>query len=208
MSGLYQIQPDSNMLLDSVYCQVIDGIGYTLIQRRVDGLQGFNRGWIEYKVGFGNMYGDFWVGNDFLHALTKYNDYGLHIDIWDWEGNRTYAEYNVFTIGDENSRYSLHVSGYSGTAGDSLSYHDGMKFSTEDHDNDVSDRNCAADNKGGWWYSGCYFSNLNGAYHLGWYSPNLSSFADGVVWYTLRDSDRYSVRKVEMKIRRHTNGHD
>lgn len=203
LSGLYRVKPGPSFPLDYVYCEFIDDVGYTLIQRRVDSLQGFNRGWLEYKVGFGNMYGSFWAGNEFIHALTKDDAFGLRIDIWDWEGNKTYAEYELFSIQDESNRYALHVSGFQGDAGDSLTYHDGMKFSTVDHDNDLSDRNCAADNNGGWWYSGCYYSNLNGAYHVGWYSHTQSTFADGIVWYSLKDSDRYSVRKVEMKLRRH-----
>ena len=58
--------------------------------------------------------------------------------------------------------------------GDSLSYHDEMAFSTEDSDNDLHRRNCAVDNKGGWWYHSCYSSNLNGIYHTGWYSQVLT----------------------------------
>ena len=54
--------------------------------------------------------------------------------------------------------------------GDSLSYHDEMAFSTEDNDNDLHRRNCAVENKGGWWFNSCYSSNLNGVYHTGWYS--------------------------------------
>src|SRR5678815_1828473 len=53
--------------------------------------------------------------------------------------------------------------------GDSLSYHDDMVFSTEDVDNDLHMRNCALDNKGGWWFNSCFSSNLNGLYHLGRY---------------------------------------
>ena len=55
-------------------------------------------------------------------------------------------------------------------AGDSLTWHNGMKFSTFDVDNDIYDgTNCAEIHKGGWWYKGCmvipnfililYFSN-------------------------------------------------
>ena len=40
--------------------------------------------------------------------------------------------------------------------GDSLSYHDTMAFSTEDNDNDMFRRNCAEENKGGWWFNDCY----------------------------------------------------
>ena len=198
-SGIYQIQPSESLPVDNVYCEIVNNTGYTVIQRRTDGLQNFDRGWLQYKVGFGNLYSEFWAGNEFLHEMTKDGKYGLRVDIWDWEGNRTFAEYDKFTISDEASRYTLHVAGYTGNAGDSLTYHDNMKFSTEDLDNDLHMRNCASENKGGWWYSSCYFSQLNGVYHTGWYQSN---FADGIVWYTLKDSETYSLRKVEMKLKK------
>ena len=55
-------------------------------------------------------------------------------------------------------------------SGDSLSYHDGMMFSTSDSDNDLDIRNCASENKGGWWFNSCYSSNLNGLYRIGNYT--------------------------------------
>ena len=201
-SGAYKVKPASNLPLDTVYCDISGTMVYTVIQRRVDGLQSFDRGWLEYKFGFGSVYGEFWLGNEHIHALTSNGSYRLRLDILDWEGNMTYVEYDTFRVADENSRYELHISGYRGNAGDSLSYHNNMKFSTKDLDNDIHKRNCASENKGGWWFNGCYFSHLNGVYHVGWYTQAKYTFADGIVWYTLKNSDRYSLRKVEMKLRR------
>lgn len=48
--------------------------------------------------------------------------------------------------------------------GDSLSYHQGRPFSTEDRDNDVAVTNCATSYKGAWWYKNCHRTNLNGKY--------------------------------------------
>ncbi|XP_076063330.1 techylectin-5A-like [Oratosquilla oratoria] len=85
---------------------------------------------------------------------------------------------------------------YTGDAGDSLSYHCGNKFSTHDKDNDENSQSCAVRYKGAWWYKSCHFSNLNGKYLKG----PMESDADGVIWRTFRGV-RYSLRKVEMKIR-------
>ena len=38
----------------------------------------------------------------------------------DKDGNSAYASYSTFYIGDSNTDYTLHVSGYSGTTGDFL----------------------------------------------------------------------------------------
>lgn len=79
-----------------------------------------------------------------------------------------------------------------------------MAFSTEDVDNDLHMRNCALDCKGGWWFNSCLSSNLNGLYHLGRYpdrQPSDGAFTDGIVWYTLKESEFYSLKRVEMKVR-------
>jgi hypothetical protein len=95
---------------------------------------------------------------------------------------------------DNGTHPSLYCS--SGTAGDSLSWHRGMAFSTKDRDNDKWGKNCAAVNKGAWWYNACHHSNLNGLYHHG----KHKSTADGVNWKTWKGY-YYSAKRAEMKIR-------
>ncbi|KAK6179936.1 hypothetical protein SNE40_012183 [Patella caerulea] len=201
VSGVYSIKPDGTLFMDTVYCEMVNKTGYTVLQRRVDGLLNFNRRWLEYRYGFGNPYAEFWIGNDKMHALTTQKQYILRIDIWDWEGNKAYAEYNSFSVEDAEQQFRLHIGGYYGDAGDSFSYHDNMVFSTEDVDNDLHTRNCAAENKGGWWFNSCYSCHLNGIYHTAWYPQAQSKYADGISWYTWKDSEFYSLKKVEMKIR-------
>lgn len=79
-------------------------------------------------------------------------------------------------------------------AGDSLSYHKNMTFSTKDHDTDHW--NCAKRFKGGWWYKSCHFSNLNGLYSQG---ANIH-FGTGVNWKTGKGY-QYSYKCSEMKFR-------
>ncbi|KAK7496838.1 hypothetical protein BaRGS_00011818 [Batillaria attramentaria] len=127
--------------------------------------------------------------------------YLLRVDLEDWEGRRYWAEYSQFTVGPASDNYRLRVSGYTGDAGDSLSLHDNMAFSTEDVDNDLHTRHCAAENQAGWWFHSCFSSNLNGVYHTAWYSPVTSNYADGVVWFTLKDSEFYSLKSVHMMLK-------
>ena len=142
--------------------------GWTVFQRRMDGTVHFYRSWADYVKGFGDLNGEFWLGLNKVNRLTK-NSTNLRVDLEDFEGNKKYATYNSFQVGNAVTKYTLHVSGYGGNAGDSLSNHDGMKFSTYNQDNDVYSGNCAARFKGAWWYGCCHHSNLNGLY-FGWLS--------------------------------------
>ena len=201
MSGLYIIKPDHQPEFQ-VYCDMdTNGGGWTVFQRREDGSVDFYRYWTDYQQGFGNLSGEFWLGLDKIHRLTS-TATQLRVDMQDFEGNSTYAQYSSFSVGDSASNYTLSVSGYNGTAGDSLTenifgfVHNGQQFSTRDQDNDMWSGNCAQMYKGAWWYRNCHDSNLNGLYHHG----SHSSFADGVNWYTWRGHN-YSLKFTEMKLR-------
>ena len=202
-SGIYTIQPDSQPAFQ-VYCDMeTDGGGWTVFQRRMDGSVNFYRNWTDYQQGFGNLNREFWLGLEKIHRLTS-TATELRVDMQDFEGNSAYAEYTSFSVGDSASNYTLTVSGYSGTAGDSLAHHagdsfgghNGYQFSTRDQDNDPDASNCARLYKGGWWYRNCHRSNLNGLYHGG----SHSSYADGVNWYTWKGY-YYSLKFTEMKVR-------
>lgn len=56
--------------------------------------------------------GEFWLGNDHLHFLTKTKDMILRIELEDFEGVREYAKYDQFYVANEFLRYRLSVSGY------------------------------------------------------------------------------------------------
>ncbi|XP_034473416.1 microfibril-associated glycoprotein 4-like [Drosophila innubila] len=171
------------------------GGGWTILLRRMDGSVNFYRTWTEYKEGFGDLNGEFFLGLDKIHALTADTNQELLVVLEDRQGNETYELYESFAIGDEDQQYVLHTLGEaSGTAGDSLSAHLDMKFSTFDRDNDTWEKdNCAVLTTGAWWYSKCHFSNLAGTY-------NDDSNQKGVNWFHFKGHD-YSLKRAVMMIR-------
>ena len=192
-SGVYSIDPDGKGSFD-VYCDMrTDGGGWTVFQRRQDGSVDFYRGWNDYKSVFGQLTAEFWLGNDKIHRLTASRASSLRVELEDWNGVKVYAKYGGFNIGDEQTQYRLEVSSYSGTAGDSLAYHNNMAFSTKDRDNDINSfGNCARHFTGAWWYKNCHESNLNGKY-------GNKQGRRGLDWYYFRYG--LSLKFIEMKLR-------
>ena len=86
-----------------------------VFQRRVDGSVNFYRDWADYRAGFGNLNGEFWLGNDNLHLLTKNHNLKLKIELKSPGGEFAYADYDEFWLDEETNQYKLHVSGISGT---------------------------------------------------------------------------------------------
>ena len=200
-SGVYNIQPNNTNSSFNVYCDMeTDGGGWTVLLKRRDGSVDFYRNWTDYKSGFGNLEGEHWLGLDNMHLLTNLTGVTaqLRVDLADWEVNTSYAKYDQFLVGDEDSNYTLSVSGYqsASTAGDSLAYHNGQRFSTPDRDNDASGHHCAVYHHGPWWHRNCYSSLLTGKYYTSggpWPRPH------GIIWYHWRGI--HSLRIAEMKIR-------
>ncbi|KAM8751041.1 uncharacterized protein AB9X84_012737 [Acanthopagrus schlegelii] len=212
-SGVYLVTPDLRSRSFSVFCDMeLDGGGWTLLQRRQDGSVSFNRTWDEYRSGFGELDGgEFWLGNNMIHVLTRDRDMMLRVELEDFDGVMEYAEYEQFKVASERWRYRLSVDGYSGTAGDALRFsksydHNNRAFTTPDRDHDrYPSGNCGAYYSSGWWFDACMAANLNGKYYVGKYK----GVRDGIFWGTWRNisteyyptNDRQSFKTVRMMIR-------
>ncbi|KAM6902406.1 tenascin-like isoform 8-T8 [Xenentodon cancila] len=193
-SGLYTIYigGEDNQPIQ-VYCDMTtDGGGWMVFLRRQNGKVEFFRNWKNYTAGFGNMNEEFWLGLSNLHKITSLGHYELRVDLKD-HGEAAYAQYDKFTIGEPRSRYKLYIGAYSGTAGDSMIYHQGRPFSTYDNDNDIAVTNCALSYKGAFWYKNCHRVNLMGKY-------GDSSHSKGINWFHWKGHE-HSIEFAEMKIR-------
>ncbi|XP_060591580.1 fibrinogen-like protein A [Ruditapes philippinarum] len=193
-TGLFKIYPiGSNGFMVRCDMDTQPG-GWTVFQRR-ESNSDFEKDWEAYKEGFGQLANNFWLGNDKIWKLTSRGLYKLRVDLIDQNGSEGYAEYSSFSIGNESTKYVLNIAGQSGTADDSLIVgHNGMMFSTIDRDNDTYFRSCVYLFKGGWWYSDCQVSNLNGPY------GNVRCNR-GMTWKQWRGNCVF-MKFTEMKIRR------
>ncbi|KAI5613047.1 tenascin-like isoform X1 [Silurus asotus] len=193
-SGLYTIylRGDENQPLQ-VYCDMTtDGGGWIVFVRRQSGKLDFFRNWRNYTAGFGDMNDEFWLGLSNLHKITSLGQYELRVDLRD-KGEQAYAQYDKFAVSEPRGRYKVHVGGYSGTAGDSMTYHNGRPFSTYDNDNDIAVTNCALSYKGAFWYKNCHRVNIMGRY-------GDNSHSKGVNWFHWKGHE-HSIEFAEMKIR-------
>ncbi|NXL36596.1 ANGP4 protein, partial [Glaucidium brasilianum] len=209
------------------YCDMeTDRGGWTVIQLRVNGSLSFQRNWREYKQGFGDAAGEYWLGNEAVHLLTSRATYTLRVELRDWEGGQVYAHYGKFQLGSERQLYRLSLQDYSGTAGQQSGMAlQGTRFSTRDADNDNCLCKCAQMLSGGergeggdaqvapmgaqgatfpprclltgWWFDACGLSNLNGIYYPA--RHNIRKL-NGIRWHHFQGPS-YSLKGTRMLIR-------
>ncbi|XP_069805638.1 fibrinogen-like protein 1 [Dendropsophus ebraccatus] len=208
-SGIYRIQPKSASFSSLVYCEMSELGGWTLIQMH-DGSDtlDFDRLFEDYRNGFGDLKGEHWLGLEYMYLLTHQPDRSakLHISLGDFSGNESYAEYNPFSVGNEDLHYKLSAGKYSGTAGDAFhgrgeANQHGSNFGTRDHPTDNCNRKCKLGDMrflscgdifhSGWWYNACGSANLNGVWRS---PPRHKDYLSSVSWPTwkVRESLKFS----------------
>ena len=130
----------------------------------------FQRKWREYVKGFGDLHTEFWYGLEEIYYLTKNGQWEMRVDYQESNKLRYYIQYNQFGLGSANQQYSLAVGEFFNGEGSDYWFNqqgdrayvlNGMRFSTEDNDNDRSSGNCAVNQRSGWWYNECALLNIN-----------------------------------------------
>ena len=169
-SGLYFVQPGI-----TVFCDMnLLGGGWTAILRRLNKSQEFlSKTYQDFKYGFGDFSGNFWLGLDVLHDLTSAHQHELYIGMEDSDGNLPFARYNEFSVGNKKSGYQLSLSTYNAkasdwtSAGDSLArHHNGQKFSALGME---GGSNCGS-RYGGWWYKSCNVEAVSSCNYMKWFT--------------------------------------
>lgn len=74
----------------------------------MDGSIDFNSDWDSYKNGFGNLDGEFWLGNEKIHTITTQQNYEIKIDFTITVLNAAvFLQYDLFRISTEADDYKL-----------------------------------------------------------------------------------------------------
>ncbi|KAK2182475.1 hypothetical protein NP493_351g01015 [Ridgeia piscesae] len=190
VSGVYEVYLVKARKFVRVFCNMdSDNGGWMVFQRRQDGSVDFYRDWADYKEGFGDIAGEFWLGNDYLNDITSQAQYVLRIEMEDFMNETRQAVYSHFAVASESNKYKLTLGTYSGNAA-------GHSFSTKNRDNDAYSDHCSQMFKAGWWYNQCFRANLNGLYLRGRHTV----YGEGIEWHPWHGYF-YSLKKVTMKLR-------
>ena len=192
-----------------VYCYMEgEGGGWMAFQRRYDGSVDFHtKLWDDYKNGFGDGNGEYWLGNDLLHEITSSGIYDLLVVAEKFNGEKQTKRFSGFKIGSEVEKYQLtYTSVLNGYSGFSLFERcRNQLFTTGDQNNDTNrvgvGENCAVVYPGGWWFNNCHHDYMNGEY-----SPTESCpRATGVHWYDWFGNDHYKcLQKTLLMIKKKT----
>ena len=196
-SGVYKIESNCSggspfTLVFGAYCDMDcnGGGGWMVILKNIkDGdHHTFNKQWIDYELGFGDLRSSkFWYGLKTLACFTETGQWEMMIDFQFENKTWSHLHYNTFSVGPESEEYPLTIGEFTGiTPTDPFVTHplNGQRFSTVDNDNDGNGGSCAPSH-GAWWQNSC--SHINPTRQPPWI--NL-------------DSTPYFLLSMTMKIRR------
>ncbi|XP_057309035.1 ficolin-1-A-like [Hydractinia symbiolongicarpus] len=107
-SGVYEI--NINGQLTKVFCDMeTEGGGWIKFQNRFDKSVDFNKHLNDYKEGFGDINGEFWLGLEKLHQLTETDNHLLYLKGVLKTGYTHIELYLNFKIANEANQYAISV---------------------------------------------------------------------------------------------------
>ena len=147
--------------------------------------QSFDRPWVDFKTGFGDVHywnREYWLGLEKLHLITTSACYRLNFFVHASDHENHHISYKKFKVENESTGYRVtmvYAFGIDGMLSPVPSFNSyGMSFSTFDNDNDMSDSNCAMDYQAGWWYNNCTDILPTGR----WSPPGINSTLPYLGW--------------------------
>ncbi|XP_070069516.1 angiopoietin-related protein 7-like [Drosophila takahashii] len=133
------------------------GPDWMIILRRFDGSESFHFNCLR-EFGFGNLSGEYFIGFEVLHHLTKNRRHELYVELEDFDNVKAYARYDNFVVGSNSEGYAIKTLGsYSGNAGDALRNHVEHKVTNQQflyaqkHKHTVSHENRFLNRVQWWW---------------------------------------------------------
>ena len=155
VDGVYTIYPNSTEGIQ-VYCEMAKG-GWTRIMNRIIGGNAFFKVLNDFKLGFGDINGNHWLGFNSINKILSTGDFMVRFE-FDSSTQKYFSELDLIKIAPEDQLFKL-------TLGNLVNYtiranfqgHSGQRFCTTD--------NCDCNNNSfngwsGWWYA----NNCGGLY--------------------------------------------
>jgi len=192
--------------------ELTNKLGWTVLQKRFNGVENFDRNWNQYAKGFGTLDGEHWIGLENIFSVTNQRNSKhcqlqsksprLRIDFEDWNGLQLYySENNEFGIATADEQYYICDIGLAYGSATYKGHKSVPLYSTDFStiDNDNTDHKCPSKNKGGWWFlKFCGVSNLNGHYAK---QKSRMEFHT-IYWHTWPKTNgvRTALRRVSMKV--------
>ena len=208
-SGVYFVRekPAGRAGKKQVFCDMTtDGGGWIVMQRRFDGSVSFYHNWNTYRDGFGDVNGEHWLGNEFVHQYINAYPTELIVEATAFDGEQIAVKMQNFEISDEASKYAMDYSTCEVVKGNKNYCWDwihtkGYKFSTIDQNNNKitlrPELDCAIKFSGAWWHNDCFNVCLNGNYSV----IEPTTFGESILWKSFRGYER-SLIEAKMLIRR------